>query len=227
MNIYTVKWGDKYNHQHVNNVYEACKEFYTPPDGHFDFFCLTENPKGLDKNITPLALPGGNKLVKWWNKMYLFDSNIVTQKGEKMFFDIDTIIQKDITPIANYDPEDCLCFVKTYWHDLETQFKNTRHIPLKYTDLNSSVLRWNDNLNTEEITEYFNKYQKQILWYYRGLDNFFYNRRITKIKLFPIGWVYSFNQGYVFPHDIEKHTYRELPYVCIFDSMGKGEDVKF
>ena len=80
MNIYTVKWGDKYNYQHVNNVYEACKEFYTED---FDFFCLTENPKGLDKNITPLALPGGNKLVKWWNKMYLFDSNIVTQKGEK------------------------------------------------------------------------------------------------------------------------------------------------
>ena len=162
MNIYTVKWGDKYNHQHVNNVYEACKEFYAPPDGHFDFFCLTENPKGLDKNITPLALPGGNKLVKWWNKMYLFDSNIVTQKGEKMFFDIDTIIQRDITPIANYDPEDSLCFVKTYWHDLETQFKNTRHIPHKYTDLNSSVLRWNDNLNTEEITEYFNKYKQKI-----------------------------------------------------------------
>ena len=65
MNIYTVKWGDKYNHQHVNNVYDACKQFYGED---FDFFCLTENPKGLDKNITPLALPGGNKLVKWWNK---------------------------------------------------------------------------------------------------------------------------------------------------------------
>ena len=39
MNIYTVKWGDKYNHQHVNNVYKACKEFYNED---FDFFCLTE-----------------------------------------------------------------------------------------------------------------------------------------------------------------------------------------
>jgi len=159
--------------------------------------------------------------------MYLFDDSIVTQKGEKMFFDIDTIIQKNVDVIAEYDPEDCLCMVKTWWHDLETQYKDTRHIPHKFTDLNSSVLRWNDSLNTRELTEYFNKYKEQILWYYRGLDNFFYNRRVIKTKLFPLGWVYSFNQGFVFPHDIEKHTYRELPYICIFDSMGKSEDVKF
>ena len=46
--------------------------------------------------------------------MYLFDDNIVTQKGEKMFFDIDTIIQKNIDVIVKYDPEDCLCLVKTW-----------------------------------------------------------------------------------------------------------------
>ena len=159
--------------------------------------------------------------------MYLFDDDIVTQKGEKMFFDLDVIIQKNIDVIAEYDPEDCLGLVKTWWHDLDTQYKDTRHVPHKYTDLNSSVLRWNDSLNTRELTKYFNKHKQQLLWYYRGLDNFFYNRRIIKTKLFPLGWVYSFNQGYVFPHDIEKHTYRELPYICIFDSMGKSEDVKF
>lgn len=224
MNIYTVKWSNKYVASHVNQLYESCKQHISCD---FTFYCLTENPKGLDPNIKPLALPGGNKLIKWWNKMYLFDDDIVTQKGEKMFFDLDVIIQKNIDDIVNCDPEDCLCLVKTWWHDLETQYKDTRHIPHKFTDLNSSVLRWNDSLNTRELTEYFNKYKKQILWYYRGLDNFFYNRRVIKTKLFPLGWVYSFNQGFVFPHDIEKHTYRELPYICIFDSMGKSEDVKF
>ena len=112
MNIYTVKWGDKYNHQHVNNIYQSCLQFLTCD---FDFYCLTENPKDLHPDIKPLALPGGNKLEKWWNKMYLFDDNIVTQKGEKMFFDDDAIIQKNIDVIANYDPEDCLCLVKTWW----------------------------------------------------------------------------------------------------------------
>jgi hypothetical protein len=46
------------------------------------------------------------------------------------------------------------------------------------------------------------------------------------MKIFPLGWVYSFNQGYIYPQDTEKHVYRELPYICLFDSMGKEEDVK-
>tara|TARA_A100001011_G_scaffold315862_1_gene334671 strand:+ start:2228 stop:2902 length:675 start_codon:yes stop_codon:yes gene_type:complete len=224
MNIYTVKWGSKYVASHVNQILESCKKNLSCD---FTFHCLTENDKDLSEEIKVLSLPGGNKLEKWWNKMYLFDDNIVTQKGEKMFFDLDVIIQKNIDVIAEYDPEDCLGLVKTWWHDLDTQYEDTRHVPHKYTDLNSSVLRWNDSLNTSELTKYFNKHKQQLLWYYRGLDNFFYNRRIIKTKLFPLGWVYSFNQGYVFPHDIEKHTYRELPYICIFDSMGKSEDVKF
>tara|TARA_Y100000389_G_C17469762_1_gene529238 strand:+ start:7029 stop:7703 length:675 start_codon:yes stop_codon:yes gene_type:complete len=224
MNIYTVKWGTKYNASHVNQLYESCLENLSMD---FTFHCLTEDSKDINSEIKILSLPGGNKLEKWWNKMYLFDETIVTQKGEKMFFDLDTILQKNIDDIANFDAEDCLCFVKTWWHDLDTQYKDTRHVPHKFTDLNSSVLRWNDSLNSNEIIEYFNEYQNQILWYYRGLDNFFYNRRIVKTKLFPIGWVYSFNQGYVYPHDTETHVYRDLPYVCIFDSMGKSEDVKF
>jgi len=119
-----------------------------------------------------------------------------------------------------------LCFLKTHWHDMETQYKETRHIPHKYTDLNSSVLRWNDNLNTEEITLYFKKHIKQILWYYRGIDNFFHHRGVARIKYFPIGWAYSYNVGYIYPHDIETHVYRQIPYVCLFDSMGRKEDVK-
>lgn len=224
LNIYTVKWGNKYVASHVNQLYETCKQHISCD---FVLYCLTEDAKDIHEDIKILAFPAGNKLVKWWNKMYLFDENIVTQKGEKLFFDLDVILQKNIDDIVNYPCDDSLCFVKTFWHDLETQFKDTRHIKHKYTDLNSSVLRWNDSLNSSEIFDYFNKYKSQILWYYRGLDNFFYNRRIVKMKLFPIGWVYSFNQGYIYPHDTEKHVYRDLPYICIFDSMGKSEDVKF
>jgi len=224
MNIYTVKWGTKYSAQHVEQILASCKEHLTQD---FTLYCLTEDATGLSEEINVLEFPENNKLQKWWNKMYLFDPMIVNQEGEKMFFDLDTIIQKNIDIIADFECEDSLCFVKTWWHDLDASFKNTRHIPHKYTDLNSSVLRWNDSLNTQELTDYFNKYKKQILWYYRGLDNFFYNRRIVKQKLFPVGWVYSFNHGYLYPQDTTKHVFRDLPYVCIFDSMGRSEDVKF
>jgi len=224
LNIYTVKWGNKYNASHVNQLLESCLQHISCD---FTFHCLTEDAKDLDPSINVISFPGGNDLQKWWNKMYLFDTSLVIQKGEKLFFDLDVILQKPIDAIVDFDPDDCMCIVKTWWHDLDTQYKNTRHIPHTYTDLNSSVLRWNDNFDSDTLYKYFLKHKQQILWYYRGLDNFFHHRRISKFKMFPIGWVYSFNQGFIFPHDTDKHVYRELPYICIFDSMGKSEDVKF
>ena len=224
MNIYTVKWGSKYSAKHVNKIYESCQESISQD---FHFYCLTENPKGLNDWITVLPFPKGNKLEKWWNKMYLFDDNVVRQKGENLFLDLYVIIQKNIDDIVNFDPEDCLCFGQTHWHDLETMKKETEHVPHRYTDLNSSILRWNDNLDKENITLYFNAHKEKILWYYRGIDNFFMHKGVSRIKYFPLGWFYSYNQGYIYPHDIEKHVFRQIPYVCLFDSMGRKEDVKF
>ena len=70
LNIYTVKWGEKYTALHVNQLFESCKQHISV---EFTFHCLTENPKDLHKDIVVIAFPGGNDLVKWWNKMYLFD----------------------------------------------------------------------------------------------------------------------------------------------------------
>ena len=157
INIYTVKWGSKYSAKHVNKIYESCLESISYD---FTFYCLTENPKGLSEDIKVLPFPKENKLEKWWNKMYLFDDNVVRQTGENLFLDLDVIIQKNIDDIVNFDPEDCLCFGQTHWHDMETQKKETEHVPHKYTDLNSSILRWNDKLDKENITLYFNDLNK-------------------------------------------------------------------
>lgn len=223
IHIYCVKWGTKYTPAHVNKLYKTVRENITKP---FKFYCLTEDATGIRKDITIIDFPPDNTLVKWWNKMYLFDPNVVTQKGEKVFFDLDLVVQHNLDPILEFDPEDCLCVVRTYWHDREKMWKETRHVPHRFTELNSSVIRWNDRLNTDEITSYFQEHQKQILWYYRGIDNFFGHRNVCRIKFFPIGWAYSFNNGYIFPYDTEKHVYRSLPLVCIFDSMGVATDVK-
>ena len=120
-----------------------------------------------------------------------------------------------------------MCFGQTHWHDLETMQKDTEHVPHRYTDLNSSILRWNDNLDKENITLYFKAHLDKILWYYRGIDNFFYHKGVARIKYFPLGWFYSYNHGYIYPHDVELQVYRQIPYVCLFDSMGRKEDVKF
>jgi len=223
MNIYTVKWGDKYNSDYVNKIaYDIASDF---PEADRKMYCITDDPTGLVDFVEPILIPEDNDLEKWWNKMYLF-SPLVEQTGEKLFFDLDILIQHDITAFENFDPGICLGIVKTWWHDLERMREETKHVPHKFSDINSSVLRWNDNFDGAELWEYFNKYKKQIMWHYRGIDNFLCDKHVIPMKIFPLGWVYSFNQGYIYPQDTEKHVYRELPYVCLFDSMGKSEDVK-
>ena len=48
MEIVCLKWGDKFNHEHVNRLYKMVKKnFYND----FTFVCYTENSHKIDKRI--------------------------------------------------------------------------------------------------------------------------------------------------------------------------------
>lgn len=224
IHIYTVKWGTKYSSSHVNAVYLDCLANLTID---FEFHCITEDAFGLSSDINVIDIPQTNYYKKWWNKLYLFHDNIVTQKGEKLFLDLDIKIQRNLESFINYPCENKILFVKTEWHNLEKMKKDTEHVPHKYTDLNSSVLRWNDSLDLQKFLKETTDYPSQMFFYFRGLDNLFYNRcDKEKIGYFPSGWVYSYNYGYQYPNDVEEFKYRETPFICLYDSMGRPEDVK-
>jgi len=224
IHIYTVKWGTKYNSAHVNKIYKDCLRNI---DSDFEFYCLTEDDKGLSPAIHTIPLPKDNYYEKWWNKLYLFHKDVVIQKGEKLFLDLDLEIQRNLQYFIDYDCKNKLIFVRTEWHNLEKQYKETRHIPHKYTVLNSSVLRWNDSLDLEKFIKETRDYPSQMFFYFRGLDNLFYNRcDKEKIGVFPSGWVYSYNYGYQYPNDVEEFKYRETPFICLYDSMERPQDVK-
>lgn len=228
INIYTVKWGTKYSSSHVNKIFSQCVEQITR---NFKFYCITEDPIGLSDEINVLKIPEDNYYEKWWNKMYLFDTNVVWQEGEKLFLDLDIVVQRNLNAFIDYPCYDKLIFVKTEWHDLEKIKEETKHIPHAYTELNSSILRWNDSLMETEAMSNFLKlakdYPSQMFFYYRGLDNLFHNRFDSEhITTFPSGWVYSYNYGYQYPNDVEQFKHRETPFICLYDSMERPQDVK-
>lgn len=225
INIYTVKWGTKYSSSHVNKIFEMCSQYCSHD---FKFYCLTEDPTELLEEIEVIPFPEDNYYEKWWNKLHLFDRSVVPHSGEKLFLDLDLVIQRNIDPIVEYKPGDGLVFIKTCWHNLEKMKLDTKLIPRKYTDLNSSVLRWNDNLDTDKITKFVRDYPDQMFFYYRGLDNLFGHQRdkLLKINYFPSRWVYSYNYGYMWPEDVEQFVVREEPIIRLYDSMERPEDVK-
>jgi len=225
INIYTVKWGHKYGPEYVNRIFKECKKHIT---SEFTFHCITEHSVGLNAEIIIIPIPEGNYYEKWWNKLYLFDKDVIKQDGEKLFFDLDISIQKNIDCIVELDPGNSLTFVRTHWHNLVKMKKDCKDALHKYTDLNSSVLRWNDRLDINKIKKFTRDYPNQMFFYYRGLDNMFGHQRerLVKIEYFPDGWIYSYNYGYMWPTDIREKVIRKDPLICLFDSMERPQDVK-
>ena len=61
MNIICLKWGDKFNHVHVNRLYKmVCKNY----KDDFNFICYTENSSHIDKNIEIRNLDLSYNLVR-------------------------------------------------------------------------------------------------------------------------------------------------------------------
>lgn len=89
--IVCVKWGTLFPSDYVNKLYYGVKRNTTVP---FEFYCFTEDPKGIDSNIKVLPI-GVNNLKKQWNKMYLFhpDNGL---SGNVLFLDLDVLITSNI-----------------------------------------------------------------------------------------------------------------------------------
>mgnify|MGYP001177547620 CR=1 FL=1 len=127
MNIVCLKWGDRFSHEHVNRLYRmVCKNF----KHDFNFICHTENADNIDDNIIIQPLPDYG-LEKWWWKLTLFEH---PASVPNIFFDLDVVIQNDITHFKDYFIEDKLCLVKSYWKPYQLkQFD---------TNINSSIMLW-------------------------------------------------------------------------------------
>ena len=88
--------GRDYVHALANGV----RRHVTVP---YRFACLTDNPDGLDDRIEVLTPPDGLKGSGWWNKLFLFSPGLFRDADRILFFDLDTIILKNIDDIASYD----------------------------------------------------------------------------------------------------------------------------
>ena len=69
--VLCLKHGNKYSSQYVNVLYSMVKRNLTIP---FKFVCLTDDPRGLDKDIQCLELP--KELSGWWCKPYMYSANL-------------------------------------------------------------------------------------------------------------------------------------------------------
>ena len=211
MNIICLKWGDKFSHEHVNRLYRmVCKNFH----GDFNFICHTENANGIDRNVIIQPLPDYD-LENWWWKLTLFQ---YPTKVPTLFFDLDVVIQNDITHMKDYAVEDMLHLIKAYWKPYELEVLDT--------NLNSSVMIWNGDCT--DIWQKFHKDSDYYMLKYNGIDSYLDHDQSDKLLYLPKGDVYSRLYG-VDENNYFKEGYDEVNYfyetdfnICIFNGWRRG-----
>ena len=220
MIISCVKWGDKFSHEHVNRLYKmVCKNM----QDEFTFVCHTENPDGIHPNIQIIPLDLSLGLETWWWKLTLFQQST---NEVNIFFDLDNVIQKDITHLKDYAEEDKLMLIKAYWKPwLEgVEAKVDKGFDM---NLNSSVLIWKGDLT--EIWNMFIEDPELYLFKYRGIDSYINFHHNEKLNYLPRGEVYSRLYGidedehwYTYGKDLpEKYYYSEDHTICIFNGWRR------
>ena len=217
MIICCVKWGDKFNHKHVNRLYKmVCKNYHDD----FTFVCHTENSIGIDPNIKIVPLNLSHNLENWWWKLTLFKD----AAEPSIFLDLDVVIQNDITHFKNYCQEEMICLVKAYWKPYELNLK-----PYQFDmDLNSSIMIWSGNCH--DVWDKFEQDQEYYMLKYNGIDSYLYYDQPDKLLWIPKGEVYSRlygideNNYWQAGTEFKNYFYSEKYNICIFNGWRRKPD---
>lgn len=184
ISVVCVKWGDKYGPEFVNRLYTMAKRNLTY---EFDFYCYTEDPRGIIPECIILPIPEDNDLESYWNKVALFKPGLL--KGRVLYLDLDTVIQSNIDCFITYN-EKMLTGVKTYWSPIETDGKHPL-VTMRYkTTFNSSIMVW----DAEDYYWFWDHFESDKDWFiikYFMDDKFIGNELLNHLDVFPRHWIYS------------------------------------
>ena len=222
--IVCLKLGDRYGSEYVNNLYKAVRK-YTD----IDFLCYTDDWEGIDDEVLIVPHEARVSKDKWpspekllhkktssgwwpaWAKLELFAApELKKYYNKKIFFDLDIVIQNDITPILEYE---------TNWAIVDTSHwkgeKWIKNFP-KGKAWNSSCIIFKDN---QWVYDRYEKNWENFVKEYAGIDDFF-NGEYFKPELLP-PWFYSYNKGSKPEHFYESgeqpyNKYQSDFLICLF-----------
>lgn len=170
--ILCLKHGTKYSYKYVNILYNMCKRHCTIP---FEMVCLTDDPEGIDEDITILPLP--DHLRGWWCKPYMFSKELGLN-GNVLYFDLDVVIANNIDKLFTFEIGKW-CVIRDF----------TRCMRPKWNRYNSSVIRWTSG----QLDHVWKKFSKDhMMWQrkFHGDQDFLWEADKHAI-LWPDEWIRS------------------------------------
>lgn len=201
------------------------------------FHCLTEDPRGLDRDIIAVPLPGPD-LGGCWNKLWLFSSDLAEPGTTILYLDLDVVLVDSIEELVTCSPDADFLGQPDWNRPLFPQF-NSSVMRLRVRSHPEVLDRFMDECATgrlrrrEEWDGTTRSREKVVYW--RGWRRFggdqewisahLRPRSSIRSRAFPRGWILSYKRhgrfeapagakvvvfhGSPKPHEVENAYVRE------------------
>lgn len=174
--VLCLKHGDKYNALYVNTLFNMVTRHCTLP---FKFYCLTDDPTGLNPTINVIKLP--SHLRGWWCKPYMY-SNDLPIEGTILYFDLDVVIASNIDKLFTFSASNW-CTIRDF----------TRVMRPGWQKYNSSIVRFKKG-QLHKVWEDFDQNHRTIIRQMHGDQDWLYKSTTENnlpAVLYPDKWIQS------------------------------------
>ena len=144
----------------------------------YEFVCYTEDPTGIDPNITVKPLPDID-IKGWWFKILFFNPEHELQ-GNILFLDLDVVVFKNIDNLFTYKPGR-FCIIRDF----------NRHHLKAYQGMNSSIFRITTG-SSIGLYKNFIKNTQTVTRRYRGDQEYIYSQLKSGFEFWPDEWIQSY-----------------------------------
>jgi hypothetical protein len=186
LTVACVKWGDKYGHEYVTKLRNACARNLLRPE----FVCFTDDPvPGVDCRELPSDLPS------WWSKIGLFKPG--TFAGNVLYLDLDVVITGRLDGLVSLLTQDRgrLWALDDFSYSLvtpkRTMAADTRRLLGGDGTINSSVMMWHG----DACREVWDRFDPSVMDVLHGDQNYITQCLWPRINLIPKTWASSYKYG--------------------------------
>ena len=98
-----LKIGNLYSAEYVNNLHKSIRKY-----SDIDFICFTDDSEGIHNDVIIYNIESHWDVKGWWpawSKLEMYGRDELEKYDKKIFFDLDIVIQNDITPILEYETD--------------------------------------------------------------------------------------------------------------------------
>ena len=167
----------------------------------FTLHCCTEDPTDISSEVKIIPLPDYD-LESFWYKVWITSDEFPVE-GKCIFFDLDIVIQNDLSKLIEYDCGDKILVLKSQW-----RWDKIHRLGVKMTRINSSVMVWNNTKRTDLMLDKLMSDAEYYMLKYHGNDDFMEAEFALEYNTLPHEWFYCRVWGY---DDTDTNRERHAP----------------